>query len=472
MLKRLPPLRQIRAERYRRSFYEFCKAAWPVIEPGVEYVDGWVVRAVCAHLQAAAEGKIRHLLINIPPRHSKSTITSVLFPAWLWTRDKSKKFLYSSYAERLAIRDSVKTRRLVESDWYRLHFPGTETTSDQNEKRNFELEGGGIRMSVGVNGQGTGYGGDFVICDDPHSVKDSISDTVRESQVDWWFQTMSTRLNDPKTGCRVVIMQRLHEADLSGELLKRGGYCHLNLPAEFEGNKQPNALGWVDPRTQIGELLWPERFGPVEIAALKADLGSYQAAGQLQQRPSPAEGGLVKRNWWKFYDELPANLTNWLISVDAAFNGNADSDFVVMQVWAKTGALYYLVDQERGQWDFPTTKKRFRDLCDRYPQANKKVVERKANGAAIIDSLRTSIPGIIGEVPHESKEARVHAVSPTIESGNVLLPNPDTHPWVGSLIEEFAQFPNGAHDDMVDCTTQALKHLRTSTFQRQSLVPR
>jgi predicted phage terminase large subunit-like protein len=232
---------------------------------------------------------------------------------------------------------------------------------------------------------------------------------------------MSTRLNNPKTGAKLIIMQRVHEADLAGHVLKQGGYEHLCLPAEYDGVRRTTSIGWTDPRNQMGELLWPERYGPEQIQELKRSLSSYAAAAQLQQRPSPASGGILKRNWWKYVDQRPdLNDCDELIqSWDLAFKDTDGSSYVVGQVWGRWGADMVLLDQVRARMTFPQTLDAFRELTRKWPQTQAKLVEDKANGPALIAMLKREIPGIIPVRPDGTKEARAHAVSAAIEAGNV-----------------------------------------------------
>jgi predicted phage terminase large subunit-like protein len=208
-------------------------------------------------------------------------------------------------------------------------------------------------------------------------------------------------------------------------------------------------------------LLWPERFGPEEIESLKRSLGSYAAAGQLQQRPSPAAGGILKRHWWKFYREAPSGFDEVIQSWDCAFKDTASSDYVVGQVWGRTGADKYLLDQVRGRMDFPTTVQAVKRLTAKWPQTGAKLMEDKANGSAVIATLKHEVEGLIAVNPEGGKEARAHAVSPQIEAGNVYLPDCSIAPWVEGFIEECAAFPNGTHDDQVDAMSQALNRLRS-----------
>lgn len=424
----------------------------------------------------------------MPPRHMKSLAVAVFWPTWEWTFAPGVRWLFASYALSLSKRDSLKCRRLIESPWYKERFGASfRLTSDQNEKLRFENDKTGYRIATSVGGSGTGEGGNRIVVDDPHNATEAQSDTQRESALTWWDETMSTRLNDPQKDCKIIVMQRLHERDLSGHVLEQGGYEHLNLPAEYEPKTVVSVIGWSDPRTEPGELLWPARFRAEEIATLKRDLGSYAAAGQLQQRPSPAEGGMLKRYWWRYWKpkgvevapvtvrladgsllnieavELPdpeEQIQSWDMSFkDEKAAKSGDPDAVVGQVWNRKGADLFLIDQVRDRMDFPTTCQAVKTLSAKWPKAIAKLVEDKANGPAVISSLKHEVGGLIPVEPDGGKIARTNAVAPTIEAGNVYLPHPMLAPWVSGFIEECAAFPNGANDDQVDSASQAINRL-------------
>jgi phage terminase large subunit-like protein len=248
--------------------------------------------------------------------------------------------------------------------------------------------------------QATGEGGDRIVCDDPNNVNEVESDSVRKSTNDWFDVVMSTRVNDPRTAAKVAVMQRCHEQDLSGHLLEQGGWEHLCLPAEFEGARPVTSIGWSDPRSEHGELLWPDRFGAAEIQSLKRSLGSYAAAGQLQQRPSPAEGGLLKRHWFRFWQLPGANSPAVVVrlpdltlqsvapttftvhdeviqSWDCSFKDLATSDYVVGQVWTRAGADFLLLHQQRAKMDCPATVQAVRRVSRRFPTAVAKADRRQ-----------------------------------------------------------------------------------------------
>jgi predicted phage terminase large subunit-like protein len=452
-----PTAEQFKKQRAEFSFYQFVKQAWHCVEPS-PFIDGWHVQAVCDHLQAVFEGKIRNLVINIPPRCSKSLITSVLFPAWIWIKKPETRFLLLSYALKLSIRDNVKCRDLIRTPWYQDRWGEiVKLKGDQDMKERYETISGGFRQVTSIGSSATGEGGEFVICDDANATDES--DDVRRNTLEWWDSTMPTRLNDPKKGSFIVIQQRTAENDLTGHLLQKGGYELLRLPMEYEDDKKVTAIGFSDPRTEPGELLCLHRFGPDEVGFLKRELGTFKAAGQLQQRPTSKEGGILNPSWfgqWK-PTTLPETFDEMLTSWDFSFKGEKGangSDFVVGQVWGRRKQEYFLLDQVRAQADFVKTLEMFTRLCDKWPRVNSHIVEEKANGAAIVASLRQRIAGIIPVSPKDSKEARVSAVSPLIESGNVYIP--EVAQWKEEFLFEMSLFPKGKNDDMVDSMSQAL----------------
>jgi predicted phage terminase large subunit-like protein len=477
----------LKMEKARRSLKAFVIQAWPILEPGTEFVGGIHIDAICLHLQAVTEGRISNLIINVPPGHAKSLLAGVFWPAWVWIEHPESRWLFSGYREPLAIRDSLKCWRLIESAWYKERWGSCfQLRGDQNQKGRFENDRTGYRVVVPMSA-GTGERGDYVVVDDPHSVDQAASDTERTSAVEWWNGSMSTRLNDPSKGHKVVIQQRLHEADLTGDLLIRGGYEHLCLPAEFEPDRRCcTSIGWGDPRSTAGELLWPQRIGEAALNTFKASLGSYRYAGQFQQRPAPAAGGMLKRHWWGYWQPRGANLPPVLVKLpngeyerrnavelperfdqviqswDMAFKDTRNSDFVVGQVQAAKGADRYLLEQVRDRLDLPGTLLAVRRLSAQWPNANLKLVEDKANGPAVIQSLRHEIGGLVEVNPEGGKMSRAAAASPQLESGNWYLPHPMLKLWVDGFIAECAAFPAGANDGQVDAWSQGAKRLLNS----------
>ncbi len=486
--------RHVEAELARRFFRDFIRQAWHVVEPARPLISAWHVDAIAEHLQAVSDGRIRNLLINVPPGHGKSLIVSVLWPAWQWVGTEQGaqwRGLFASYNIGLAVRDSVRCRELMESPWYRGTFrPAWKLKSDQNEKHYFENSRSGFRLSLSVGGAGTGYRGDAIIVDDPLNASDQYSASARRAPIVWWDQVMSSRLNDMATGSRIIIMQRLHEQDLSGHVLERGGYEHLCLPSEFDPERRSvTSIGWRDPRTEPGEILFPALYPRTVLDQAKRDLGSAGYAGQHQQRPSPAEGGVLQRHWWRYWKprgmtlppvptrlpdgseieipavDLPEKFDAEIQSWDCSFKDRKTSDFVVGQVQARLGSRRYLLDQVRDRMTMPRTVKAVREMSARHPNSGAKLVEDKANGSAVIQTLKLEIPGLIEVNPEGGKEARAHAVSPQVEAGDWYLPHPSIAPWVLDFIEECASFPNGAHDDQVDAWTQGGNYMHSRIIE-------
>lgn len=330
---------------------EFIEGAWSIVEPSTPYLHNWHIDAVVEHLEAVTRGEIRDLLINIPPRHGKSLIVSVFWPTWVWTFAPEFRWLFSSYAQSLSTRDSLKCRRIIQSRWYQSRWGArVNLTSDQNVKTRFENDRSGYRIATSVGGAGTGEGGDAVVVDDPHNVKKAESDLDREGIRHWWDEVMSTRLNDPKTGVRVMVMQRVHEEDLAGHVLDRGGYEHLCIPAEYEPTTTVTSLGWSDPRTEEDELLWEERIPRPVLEKLKIDLGIYGTAGQLQQRPSPRGGGMFQREWFEVVDAIPKHGGIRGRYWDKAGTQGGGKYTAGVRGYLHDGIMYF-EDVVRGQWD-------------------------------------------------------------------------------------------------------------------------
>jgi predicted phage terminase large subunit-like protein len=462
-IERLLIREEIARRRAIKEFSYFCKLAWHVVEPEVPYVHNWHVDAIGLHLEAVLDGRIRNLLINMPPRMSKSTLVSVMFPAWVWLRYPGKKFLYSSYAQSLSIRDSIKCRRLMESEWYIRFFKvDWAMNSDQNTQGEFSNTRQGVRIATSVDASGTGKGGDIIVCDDPHKATDVYSDTKRESAITWWDMEMSTRSINPKTVARIIVMQRLHPEDLSGHVLARGGYVHLKLPMEYEGDTKETSIGWRDPRTEIGELLSPGRFGPPEVAQLKIDLGSHGYAGQEQQNPTAVEGAYIKRSWFRYYKELPWDVRQHTASWDFASSEKTSADYTVGLVGCRRGSDIYLIDMIRDRMEFPTACQALISFSAKHPKALKKLVEDKSAGIAIIQQLKRTVTGIVAVSPKNDKLSRLIAVSPVIEAGNVYLP--ESAPWVSDFLNELCGFAGegSGNDDIVDACVYLLQDFITT----------
>lgn len=450
----------------RISLKEFIDEAWPIIEPNTKYVSNWHIDAICEHLEAVYRGDISQLVISMPPRHMKSICVAVMFPAWVWTFDPGFRWVFASYAQSLSTRDSIKTRDIIQSPWYRKHWGEVvRIKKDQDQKTKFENTAKGYRIATSVDGSATGEGGDCVVGDDLLKAKDQHSKVKRDAANKFWTDTMSTRQNDPMNPKRILMAQRLHGDDTTGHVLKEvGGYVHLCLSAEYEPKlfkslpvPAPNPINFEDPREE-GELLWPNRFDEESLTGFKKSLGEYGYAAQFKQIPVPESGGILKRKWFRrwTWETLPASFHEVFQTWDMTFKETEQGSYVVGQVWGKVDANFYLLWQVRGRWDFVDSTKQFVALCEQWPVAFAKYVEEKANGAAIISTLRNKINGLIAVQPQGSKVARTHAIAPSVQAGNVYVPEEGLVPWIDEFMTEVTLFPNAPNDDQVDAMTQGL----------------
>jgi len=469
------------------GFAEFIRLAWPHVDTSPLQWN-WHHDAVAEHLEALHKRQIKDLVINIPPGCSKSLVVGVLFPAWVWTHDPEHRFITASYDGELALRDSRKHRTLVASEWYRARWD-VQIPSDRTASVSAALwanTAGGLRNAVTVRGAVTGKHADTSLVDDPVDTTGAAQASGKELDevIEWHNKTMPMRFRDPPRRARALVMQRLHMKDLAAEM-KRQGAVVLCLPMRFEAQhpdrllpRRDEAKGLDlrgDPRTENGELLHPERYPEDVVQALETALGTQGTAAQLQQRPAPPGGGIFKAACFRYWVELPLGGT-FAISVDCTFKKTTDGSFVVIQVWYTLGPNFYLVTQRRERMSFGETIAAILALSLQWPKAYKKLVEDKANGEAVVDTLKRDVPGLHLVTPEGGKEARANAVEPLVTAGNVFLPHPEKArypdgsvgaPWVdkdppgepgGSFLGEVTTFPNAAHDDQTDTMTQFLNH--------------
>lgn len=485
----------IKKEKMRRaasaSLYEFVKQSWHVVEPGVPFVPSWHIEVICEHLQAIASGDIRRLLINIPPRHSKSTIVSVMFPAWEWIESPDEKFLCASYSGTLSTRDNLKTRRLIQSNWYQERWGDVFSfAGDQNAKQRFENDKTGYRIATSVGGTATGEGGSRLLLDDPHGAQEAQSDVMRETALEWFDMAWSTRLNDPKRDAMITIMQRLHERDISGHILEDiGGWEHLCIPAEWDGKKRTTVLGTYDPRKKVGELICPERFGEKEITSLKQLLGTYGASGQLQQDPTPSEGGILKtKNFqlWPSDKQLP-QFEYIIQSYDCAFTEKTSGDPTAFTAWGvfnlRGERNVMLLDAWDEHLSYPDLRERaikewnteYGGATDDSPfsrpkRPNRVLVEAKASGQSLLQDFRLAKVPAIGYNPgNADKVSRAHQAAPILELGILWLPESKKNPghpvtWAQNFLKQLAKFPVAEHDDYVDTFTQVIIYLKNDRW--------
>lgn len=413
-----------------------------------QYKHGKHTRLICESLQDIYEGKLRRLMLLLPPGHSKSQSVSETYPSWYIGNDPDSRVILTSYGDDLATDFGYKNLQKAQ-DFGKSLF-GYEVDVDKQAKSDWGVKGkNGYMLSKGILSPITGKRAKLLLIDDPvKNDEEAASETIRERIWKAYQGTVLTRLLP--NGAIILIMTRWHEDDLAGRILKNEkGWKVIHLPCEAEEN---DTLG-----RKVGEPLWPEfGYNAEWMQDQKTRVGSRVWNALYQGRPSSETGNVLKRNWWKYYNILPQMATK-IISVDATFKDKETSDFVSIQVWGKTGPNMYMIDHVKARMDFPATLQAIVNMKAKHKDAMQILIEDKANGSAIIQVLRTKIGGVIAVEPQGGKVARVNAVSPQIESGNVYLPI-DAE-WVQDFVEECAAFPNGKHDDSVDSMSQALARL-------------
>jgi predicted phage terminase large subunit-like protein len=446
------------------DFPSFLAEAWPILEPANPLVPSWHLDLICEHLSEVTDGKTRKLLINIPPRSGKSSIVTILWPAWSWTKKPWMRFIFCSYAASLSVKHSIDRRRIMESDWYRSKWGNrVQFTTDQNQKQEYENTNRGVMVATSVGGTLTGKGGDVIVEDDMLNPQEAESAAARYHMVSMHKNVLSSRLDNPKTGARVVVEHRTHHLDLSNHILtNEKGWTHLSLPLVADAKKTITfpVSGRVVER-EFGDLLIPERIGQKEIEDLKSAMGTRTFVAQCQQNPTAEEGNILKRNWWKFWTSKPEGADITIQSWDMTFKKTENGSFVVGQVWKKRGPNLYLMEQFRDRVDFAGTIPAVLAMTGKWIESTAKLIEDAANGPAIISQLSSRIDGIVPIKPSGTKIARAQAVAPLVEAGNVFLPNPQENPWVYDFIEECAAFKGatGETNDQVDAMSQAITWL-------------
>lgn len=449
----------------RRSFLDFCHYA---MRPTFE--EQWYHRTIADALQRAAEGKIKRLIIDAPPRHGKSQLVSRLFPAWLAGNHPEWKIIGASYADTLARAMSRDVWRIVASDEFRMLWPewdfGRKRTEDE-----WDYKGGGSYRAAGTKTGITGRGANFAIIDDPIASRaQADSPAVRDSVWGWFNDDLLTRLEHP--GVVIVMATRWHEDDLTGRLLATEPHVweHIHIPAILEGYSHPD-----DPREE-GEALWPSRYDRAFLDEKRArDPRGFESL--YQGNPTPKGAGMFKAEAFKTYNSTPeavgATLDWQIISVDATFGKSKTSDFVSIVVAGGKANRIFVLDEHRERMDFADTKRAITQMRIKWPKALI-LIEEKANGPALISDLSSSLGRVTGFSPgHDSKETRAQFLAQIVECGDVYLPTAQACPWVPSFVAEFAGFPGKAHDDRVDALSQiaiykigrgsSLEHLRRIT---------
>lgn len=398
------------------------------------------IKLISKKLSDVASGKIKRLMIFMPPRHGKSLLTSTMFPAWYLGNNPKDSVIFSSYSQDLASDFGRKVRNLMSEHRFSYIFRNLVVSEDSNSSRRFHTSKGGSYYAVGAMGPITGRGADIAIIDDiVKNRQDANSPIYRKRIQEWFTSTLYTRLS-PK-GAIVLVQTRWNVDDLPGWLLQttKEHWDVLSLPA-------------IDDN---GDALWPERFSRERLLQIK-DMSPRDFESLYQQRPTLREGNLIKRSQIKFYKTLPERLDSQVQSWDLSFSDSDDSAFTVGLNFGKLKGEYYLIDRIKDKANFTGQIQMIRSFSAKHPRSLTKLIEKKANGDAVINTLQREISGIISIIPTRSKELRMESCSPLFEAGNVYLPDPSIAPWVNDYIEELVNFPNSAYADQVDATSQVL----------------
>lgn len=454
----------------RESLEHFTTWTFP------QYEVNWHHRAIFDTLNRFIyTDEINRLMIFAPPRNGKSEVVSRRLPAFLFGINPRLNIISCSYSADLTSMMNRDVQRIIDSDEYKNIFPDVRlndgnTRTTGNWLRNsdiFEIvKHGGVYRSCGIGGGITGSGAQILIIDDPiKNQEEADSITYRNKLWDWYTSTAYTRL---EKNAKVILMNtRWHEDDLCGRLLAlakndpNADQWHvLSLPAIAENERDPRDI------RQPGEALWPNKYNLETLMKIKASVGNRVWNSLFQQRPSSTEGGIFKRHHWKFYSRFPEKFDMVLQSWDLTFKNKETSDKVSCSVIGKVGANFYLLDRLNARLSFVESLAAVRTMTQKWPGARAKLVEAKANGDALVDVLRTEIPGLILVEPHGGKVARAHAITPYHEAGNLYLPSPELATWVNEFIDEHANFPNGKHDDDVDSFSQGITYMSGDPRQR------
>lgn len=448
----------------RTDFKPFVHKVFTEIS-GDKFSDNWHINLICSEIMDMMEGKNNKLIINIPPRHLKSIICSVALPAFLLGHNPKLNIICVSYNDQLAEKFANDCRRIMMSPWYMEMFPATQLAQNRRSVSDFETTRGGGRMSTSIGGTLTRRGADWIIIDDPLKPTDAMSDTQREKVNEWYGTTLCSRLNNKATGKIILIMQRLHQNDLTGFLLEsKAGFKHIRLPAIADTGETWVYTDRIRQETNtvtraVGEPLHSSRENMDTICNMRSDMGEYAFAGQYQQLPAPATGNLVSEDWLHYYNgELPS-FNEIVIACDTASKtspNNAYSAFTIFGVEC-TNKKIYLLDVYRGRLSFPDLVKKVEELYDmtreQYPKCPTNfVIEDASSGTQLIQHLQ-SVSKYMGHVKpvvaDTDKITRFNGITVYIENGTVLFPSV-TGPWWADFKRELLGFPSVTFKDQCD----------------------
>ena len=451
----------------RQDLHAFAQRSFLALNPQTPFHDNWHLQLLAAKLEACRVGRIRRLIINVPPRSMKSILASVAFPAWVLGRDPSRRLIAASYGYDLSIKHAIDCRSVMDASFYRQAFPATLIDRRRQAPGDFMTTEGGGRLATSVGGVLTGRGADFLIIDDPLKPEEALSDVRREPVNTWFDHTLLSRLDDKARGGIIVIMQRLHLDDLVGHLIEQGGWELVKLPAiatEDEVHTIDTPYGSYTKRRSTGEALHPQRESLETLTVLRQAMGEFAFAGQYQQDPVPLGGGMIKTHWFKRYrpEEFPAEgrrIQSW----DTAAKNSELADYSVCTSWIIDEPNIYLADVYRARVNYPELKRAVHDQARRFgPETI--LIEDKSSGTQLIQELQTEgITGVQGIKPEGDKIMRLHAQTAMIENGFVYLP--EAAAWLAEYLHELTSFPKAKYVDQVDSTAQALAWISSARWQ-------
>ena len=446
----------------RNDLSTFVERSFLELNPQAMFVPGPYIDLLASALERCRTGSAKRQIINLPPRTLKSHAASVAFPAWLLGHHPSMQIICASYGQDLADKHARDCRTLMSSSFYRKLFPRTVLSAEKTSVNDFMTTAQGFRMSTSVGGVLTGRGADVIILDDILKPDDALSETRRRAANDWYFNTLLSRLNSKENGIIIIVMQRLHQEDLVGEVLEREHWDVLSLPAIAEENELYPISGplWNGFFTRkAGEALHPERDSVATYRSIRETIGDYNFKSQYQQNPISIEGGLIKRDWLRYYEELPKNFRYVLQSWDTANKNGDANDYSACTTWGLCERKFYLLDVYRKRMNYPQLKRAATELWNRF-KPNKLLIEDKSSGTSLIQELKSA--GVYSVEPYvpppgSDKYYRTSAQSVKFENGRVFLPKQAS--WLDDYIGEITAFPGGKYDDQVDSTSQALEFL-------------
>jgi predicted phage terminase large subunit-like protein len=449
----------------RGDFYTFMHRSFLELNPDSSFSHNWHNELIASKLESCFDGRITRLIINLPPRSLKSHAASVCFPAYVLGHKPSAQVICASYGQQLADKHSLDCRTLMNSEFFRRVF-GVRLSPRKQSVQEFLTTANGSRLATSVGGVLTGRGADFIIIDDPLKPDEAVSQTQRQAVNGWFDHTLYSRLNDKRTGCIIIIMQRLHEDDLVGHVIEQEEWEQVRLPGIAEEDETHQILSLGRTRTvrrRAGEALHPEREPLEVLEKLRQTVGEYNFAGQYQQEPAPRGGGMIKAEWFRSYKpgEQPARFDCIVQSWDTANKTAELNDYSVCTTWAQKNRRIYLLDVLRRRMEYPDLKRAVRQHADLFHPTNI-LIEDKASGTQLIQELiRDGVYGVTRYDPNMDKVMRLNSITNTVENGFVYLPT-ESH-WRAAYVQELTTFPSGKYDDQADSTSQALDWLKQQT---------